>query len=145
VVGPILEQGERILASGPGTLSIPADVVAQIAAQAGPDVTGVELVDGGIQVTTTVKIGGGDLGFGDLKLPEIEQAVTVTATPTVTNGQAGLDLGSIGGLAEATGRLDGLKALLEHLNTALADAGQQVRSISVTPNGIQVTTELIPR
>lgn len=45
-----------------------------------------------------------------------------------------------GASAAGLKQFDGIKAFLEHVNKAFADAGQSVASVSVSPTGIVVTT-----
>ncbi len=119
-VAPLLQQAEAILHAGPGTLAIGADVIGRILAQAGPDIPAVHLTDGAIT-------------FGDgLMAPQV--------TPVVEQGRVTYSLDVAGEAAEAMGKLDGLKAFLENLNRAVADAGQRVTSVSITPSGVAITT-----
>ena len=61
-------------------------------------------------------------------------------TSVVEQGRVTYSLDVAGEAAEAMGKLDGLKAFLENLNRAVADAGQRVTSVSITPSGVAITT-----
>jgi hypothetical protein len=141
-VQPLLQQAQAILTSGPGSLTIGSDVIGRIAAQAGPAFKGVTLGNGAIDVSVEVKIDPAEmLGVsGLIDIPTVTETVSVTATPTVEGGRLALDLGNIDRAAKATGMLDGLVRFLDLLNKAVAEAGQRIAAVSVTPEGIVVTT-----
>ena len=130
-VSPLFDQAEAILKGGPGTLTIPSAVIASVLA--------------GMEDPLPIKLGNGAIeALGG----------SVKAVPVVENGMVSLSFlrqneGALDGLvgltaellsATSVGPFDGLNTLLEHMNKAVTDAGQQVTSVTVSPTGIVVTT-----
>jgi hypothetical protein len=62
----------------------------------------------------------------------------VTSPGEVIDGFVGLMADAAS--ATSAGPFDGLNRFIEHINKAVADAGQSIASVSVTPTGITVTT-----
>jgi len=119
----VLDEARAILTNGPGTLTIGSDLIGRITSPDSPAASPVQLVDGSIEVDPT--------GLG---------LVTLTATPVVQNGRLGLQFNQLGSAASAAGALDGLKSFVEQVNVAVANAGQSITSVSITPGGIAITT-----
>jgi hypothetical protein len=123
----ILNEAQGILTTGPGTLTIGSDVFSRITSPDKPAASPVHLVDGAIEVDID------PMGLG-------LSIVNVTATPVVQNGRLSLQFNALGSAAETAGALDGLKSFVEQVNIAVANAGQSVASVSITPGGIAITT-----
>lgn len=146
---PILERAERILAAGPGTLTIDSQTIAHVLASV-KDAPSIELQDGALVVQTgllplraTPVVSGGQVSLSFLQAKP-------TAAPASAGeaASAGLDRAAEGlaGLiatgAEAAGASEfkALDGFLANINTAVANAHQVITSVNVTPGGITVTT-----
>ena len=121
----ILNEARGILTTGPGTLTIGSDLIGRITSPDNPAASPIQLVNGAIEVDVD------PTGLG---------LVSLTATPVVQNGKLSLEFNSLGSAANAAGALDGLTSFVEQVNIAVANAGQSVASVAVTPGGIVITT-----
>ena len=121
----ILNEARGILTTGPGTLTIGSDLIGRITSPDNPAASPVQLVNGAIEVDVD------PTGLG---------LVSLTATPVVQNGTLSMEFNSLGSAANAAGALDGLTSFVEQVNIAVANAGQSVASVAVTPGGIVITT-----
>jgi hypothetical protein len=121
----ILNEAQGILTTGPGTLTIGSDLISRITSPDKPAASPVQLVDGAIEVDVD------PTGLG---------LVSLTATPVVQNGKLSLEFNSLGSAANAAGALDGLTSFVEQVNIAVANAGQSITSVSITPGGIAIST-----
>lgn len=119
-VTQLLGQAEQVLATGSGTVTISSEVIDRLLAHAGPDVPAARLGDG------TITFGEGFLA------PDV--------TPVIQGGRLTFTTDAVGEAAAAMGKFDLVRMLLDQVNQAVADAGQQVTSVSVTPGGIAITT-----
>jgi len=156
LVRPLFDQGEAILRTGPGILTIPADVFDRFRSNAMAD-SAAEARDLGKPVPEpppAVKFEAGSISI-DGPLGKLR------ATPNVKNGKLALDFldlskidvsseEGLGELIQGFGAQGAAKLnlgpgqainwLLDQVNTAVANARQSVASVSVTQAGITITT-----
>jgi hypothetical protein len=122
ILDPLFPGAEAILGGHPGTFTIGSSVVDGFLKTANAPLS-VELGDGAITV-----------------------AGVVDAVPSVQNGKVAVSFAEdpiskvAGGLAGAAGGLDGLKWFVDQINSAVAQSGQHITGVSVTPGGISITT-----
>lgn len=128
IVQPLFPEAQAILKNGPGTLTIGSDLVDQFLETAQKDNSlklSVKMTEGKLSL----------MGLVDVPVAAVNGrlAVTFPHDELIRRVAGILDV-------DVSGGLDRMKWFVDNINTAVANAGQKVASVSITKAGISITT-----
>lgn len=128
IVQPLFPEAQAILKNGRGTLTIGSDLVDQFLETAQKDNSlklSVKMTEGKLSL----------MGLVDVPVAAVNGrlAVTFPHDELIRSIATFLD-------ADVSSGLDRMKWFVDNINTAVANAGQKVASVSITKAGISITT-----